>query len=122
MKLKHMPWTNPRTGFTFPDAVWVPANIQIDHPTQTARVAFLAWPSMEHFHAGHGPIEGAVKKYARTGPDYLALRDGPLGQAIIAESHRIAESTKDVPDPAAPEDPARNTGFFDGADDLDSPG
>jgi len=98
---------------------WRIVQINLGIADRSGRVVFYGYKDQAARLSGKQPLPGAVKEYSVSGDTfdammaaYLAGQSGNLMQAC----YKLAMDTKDVV--VDPEDPEKNTSFFEGAEDL----
>jgi hypothetical protein len=107
-------------GNVYQTSYWSLQFFAFDKGTRTARLLLYGYKDAAARTAGKQPI--GQKEYAVSGAEFDNLfaaqkqaNPKPLLR-VLYES--VVNVRKDVPDPAAPNDPARNRGFFDGSTDV----
>jgi hypothetical protein len=116
---KVMSFEDP-SGNTYQTSYWSIQFFAFDKGVRTARLLLYGYRDAAARTAGKQPI--GQKEYVVAGDDFDRLfasqkqtNPKPLLRQLYED---VVNVHKDVPDPAAPNDPTRNKGFFDGAQDA----
>ena len=116
---KKMSYADTKTGFTFPDSIWVPYGIFIDASNNSCRIEFLGYASLAALGQKKAPV--GTKSYSLTMAQFAQFGGMPaVGETnfevIMNACYAIAAEIDDVV--VNPNDLSLNENFFKDATDV----
>ena len=81
--MKQLNYTDASTGANYPDSVWLPLGLGLDHTALNASITFLGYASLTALGTGKQPI--GSHKYQVSGAAYEAMASGVVNGANLLE-------------------------------------